>query len=319
MKWVEVEINTSKAASDVLSEICRELGASGVVLEDGEEIAEMVQNSPVFEYIDDSILKNLPEGVTIKAYYPDDENSDSVISAIKGKIKLVSNYFDTGKADIRSRVVDDEDWASNWKKFYKPFKITEHIVIKPTWEQYKGSDGENVIEIDPGMAFGNGTHETTILCAKLIEKYLQTGDSAADIGTGSGILAMIMAKTGASSVDAVDIDKVAVKAARANIILNGLNDRVKVKLGSIEALKRKKYRLIAANIIADVIIGMADKLHECLEDESYFIASGIIKTRREDVVKNLTRSGFKVLETSTMNEWVGICFKWQDSMLAKKV
>lgn len=314
MKWVEVSIYTSNAASDVLSEICTELGASGVALEDGQEIAEMVKNSQVSDYIDDSVIVNLPEGVIIKAYYPDDENSDSLISVIKDKIKLVSGYFDTGRSEVKSLVIDEEDWASNWKKYYKPFRITESITIKPTWEHYEGAENEKVIEIDPGMAFGTGTHETTILCAKLIEKYLTAGDAAADIGTGSGILALIMAKSGASFVEAVDTDNVAVKVANENVILNGLQDEVFVKLGSTEDLEKRKYKLIAANIIADVIIGMADRIPEYLEDAGYFIASGIIKTRKEDVERNLEKSGFKVLETLTMNEWVGMCFKWQGSM-----
>lgn len=314
MKWTEVAINTSKIASDVISQICVELGASGVVLEDREEILEMVKNSCVSDYIDTSVAAGLPEGVTIKAYYPYEHNMGSLTEIIKDKIKLASGFFDTGKADIRTSIIDEEDWANNWKKYYKPFKITKDITVKPSWEQYKGADGENVIEIDPGMAFGNGTHETTILCAKLIEKYIKAGDIAADLGTGSGILAIIMAKSGASFVDAVDIDNVAVKAAKGNIILNGLIDKVAVKKGSAEVLTKKKYNLIAANIIADVIIGMADKIREYLSGSGYFIASGIIRDRCGEVVDSMEKNGFKMLEKLAMSEWVGICFRWQDSM-----
>jgi ribosomal protein L11 methylase PrmA len=184
-------------------------------------------------------MSELGDDVVIKAYFPGDRNIEELSSLIKEKIAFISNFLDIGKGFSSHSEIDEEDWANAWKKYFKPFSIAEGIVIKPTWEHYDAGQNEIIIQLDPGMAFGTGTHETTRLCAGLLKKYLKSGDSVIDLGCGTGILAIIAAKLGAKNIKAIDIDSVAVRITRENSELNNVSDKIEQYTGIMDDLAGK--------------------------------------------------------------------------------
>ncbi len=314
MKWYEIIINTTEEASDAISEMLTSIGAGGVAIEDPNDIRRELLKPGTLDYADQEFLDNLGEDVKIKAYFSDDKNLNELIALINEKINFIGNFLDTGKGYAGYNEVDDEDWATSWKKYYKPVKVGEKVVIKPSWESFEASVEDIVIELDPGMAFGTGTHETTVMCSQLLEKYLKEGDTLLDLGCGTGILAIIAHKLGAKDITAVDIDEVAVKVARENCRLNNVISGINVVKGVLKDVKPFKYDIVIANIIASVIVDISDLMPYYVNDEGYFLTSGIIKERKQDVLDAYTSKGFKVEEVLEMGEWVAIAFKCQGSL-----
>lgn len=313
MKWIELSITTTAEACDAISEMLTAIGAGGVVIEDPNDIGALIQatDSPDCVHEEFINLSCSDADVIVKAYFPEAGNTAELIEAIRDKVKHVSNYLNTGKGAVGCSLIDDEDWANEWKKYYKPIRISERIVVRPSWEDYSGSGNEIVILMDPGMAFGTGAHETTRMCALLLEEYMAHGNKVMDIGCGTGILSIIAAKLGAEKVEAVDTDEVAVRVAKENCALNGVADRVNVVKGTIGDVTESKADIVVANIIADVIIGISEFVPRYLKDGGYFVASGIIKERKQSVTEAYARLGFEAEHIKEMGEWVAISFKCQ--------
>ncbi len=309
MKWIEIKIITTEEASDAISEMLTAIGAGGVAIEDPNEIRRQLSSPSSLDYADDEFMNSLDEDVTIKAYFPSDSSGEGLVELIREKLAFVSRFLDTGKGYSGMKEVDDEDWATAWKKYYKPFSISENMVIKPSWEEYSPRAGETVIELDPGMAFGTGTHETTKLCAQMLEKYIRSGDRVIDLGCGSGILSIISAKLGAANVLAADIDETAVKVTRENCVINGVEDKVTAVRAILDDLERQEADVMVANIIADVIVGISPQVSGYIKKEGYMITSGIIKERKDEVINAYTSLGFTLLEAVELGEWVAIAFK----------
>ncbi|MDD3298838.1 MAG: 50S ribosomal protein L11 methyltransferase, partial [Firmicutes bacterium] len=202
--------------------------------------------------------------------------------------------------------VEDEEWAENWKKFYKPLRIGQNIVVKPSWEDYRPGEGDIMVTIDPGMAFGTGTHESTVLCMELMEKYLKKGDRVLDIGCGSGILAVTAALLGAGAVEAYDLQQLAVDITKKNTRLNGVDQVIKAKQGDLLDRVRGRADIIVSNIVADVIIRMGPLVTGHLKPGAVFIASGIIRDRKEEVCKALLYNGMEIMEERRRNEWIAL-------------
>jgi ribosomal protein L11 methyltransferase len=314
MKWYEVIINTTDEASDAISEMLTSIGAGGVAIEDPNDIRKELLKPGTLDYADQAFFDNLGEDVKIKAYFSNDKNLNELIELINEKIKFVGNFLNTGKGYMGYNEVDDEDWATSWKKYYKPVKIAERVVIKPSWEQYEASCDDIVIELDPGMAFGTGTHETTMMCAQLLEKYLKEGDSTMDLGCGTGILSIIAHKLGAKNITAIDIDDVAVNVAVENCKINNADDGIKVIKGVLSDVEPFKHNIVIANIIASVIVDISESMPYYVNKEGYFLTSGIIKERKQEVLDAYNSKGFKAVEILEMGEWVAIAFKCQDSL-----
>lgn len=315
MKWIELKVITSHEAADAVSEFLLELGAGGVEIYDPHD-ADIIRNAPGERiHYDASVFPDI-ENTVLKAYFPEGADSDKVSGILREKLRGASAYLDMGPATIESSFVDDEDWANSWKKYYKPFNITDKIIIKPSWEELdnKNRDGV-VVEIDPGMAFGTGTHETTAMCAGLIEEYLKPGDEVIDLGCGSGILSIIAVKLGAGSVQAVDVDSMAVRVSRENACRNHVDTKIRFTEGTITDVAPVKADMIAANITSDVIIDISAKLKYYLRPDGIFITSGVIRSRAEEVLDTYKRHGFALMKSIQKGEWMGMAFRWQGSLL----
>ncbi|MGM8214160.1 50S ribosomal protein L11 methyltransferase [Bacillaceae bacterium W0354] len=308
MKWSEIKIHTTQEAIEPISNILHESGASGVVIEDPEDLFAK-EGIELFGTIYELDPNDYPdEGVYIKAYLPMNSFLGETVEGIKQAItNLVTYDIDIGKNAVTISEVDEEDWATAWKKYYKPVKISEKITIIPTWEEYeKVSSDEIIIELDPGMAFGTGTHPTTVLSIQALEQYIKSGDRVIDVGSGSGVLTIAASLLGASTVKAFDLDEIAVKSTQNNVKLNHVQNRVLVKQNDLLKGIEEKADVIVSNILAEIIVQFVEDAYECLEDEGYFITSGIIKAKKDEVKDKLIDVGFKVIEMNEMEDWISI-------------
>lgn len=281
--WIEVGIRMNREVQEAATEILYNEGAQGVVLED--EADQLV----------------------IKTYLPENEVSPEKLAIIKDKIQGLTQFgLNPGNVELFTNTVHEEDWANSWKEYFYPEKISEIFVVKPTWREYKAKPGEKVIEIDPGMAFGTGTHPSTFLALQALEEIGPKQQNMLDVGTGSGILAIAAAMLGIEQITAVDIDSVAVQVAKENIMVNKMQKQVQVMRSDLFQRiieKEKKFKLVTANIIAEIILKMIPDLPDVLEEGGYFIASGIITERFEDVRIALQEKGFELIKIFRNGEW----------------
>lgn len=305
MKWSEFSIHTTNEAIEPISNILHEAGASGVVIEDPFELTKGREDQ--FGEIYQLNPQDYPkEGVIIKAYLLDNSLLKQTVIDIKEAInRLVLYHIDIGKNKVTVSEVNEEDWATAWKKYYHPVKITEKITIVPTWEQYKAAnEDELIIELDPGMAFGTGTHPTTVMCIQALEKIVRSGDTVIDVGTGSGVLSIAAAKLGAQRVFAYDLDEVATTAAQQNIKLNNVQHLVTIMQNNLLENVQETAQVVVANILAEVVIRLADQATVHVEPDGYFITSGIIQQKKQEVKTALENAGFVVVEEIMMEEWI---------------
>lgn len=304
--WIEIMVITTSEAVEPVSAIFYECGAAGVAIEDPADVINSNTLPHDWDYIDEKLLPQDTGEVKVKGYFPGNSSIDDVIDSIKISVSKLDEFgIDKGKGEVITREVNEQDWANSWKKYYKPFKIGYNIVIKPSWEDYDAKPEDIVLELDPGMAFGTGTHETTRMCIELLEKYFKEGSVVFDIGCGSGILSIASSKLGASKVIGVDIDEVAVRASIENMAVSNVHN-VEIKHGNLFDVIEGKADIIVANIIADVIIKISKTTTEFLKPSGVFITSGIIRDRADDVKKALCNNGFDIIEVREMGEWVAI-------------
>lgn len=315
MDWVELTIHTTTAGADVVSEALMAEGSSGTMVEDRADIPDPTKPNGYWEIIDANLINTLPEDVVVHAWFEPDGAFADRMQALKMRmeeLKTLDLGFDLGTLAIDAQNVHDEDWSEVWKKFYKPFRAGRNLVVKPTWELYDPQPGDKIIEIDPGMAFGSGTHETTGMCLELLEEAMKGGESVIDVGTGSGILAIGAAMLGAKDVLAIDIDPTAVRVAQENIEHNGLTDKIRAVEGNLLASSDGVCELCVANIIADVICMFAAPLNDHIVPGGLFICSGIIKERERDVVDALNAANYTILEIRRKGEWVAMLSRRHD-------
>ena len=305
MKWSEISIHTTQEAVEAISNILHEAGAGGVVIEDPYELTKERKSSfgEIYQLNPDDYPE---EGVIIKAYLPVNSFLGETVNEIKQAINSLMLYnIDLGKNSITISEVNEEEWATAWKKYYNPVKISEKFTIVPTWETYERvSSDELIIELDPGMAFGTGTHPTTVMCIQSLEKCVKQGDLVIDVGTGSGILSIAAAMLGAKSVKALDLDPVAVDSAKLNVKLNKMQHVVSVSQNNLLDNIKEPVDVIVANILAEIILRFIDDAYHLLEKDGFFITSGIIQAKKQEVKDALLRVGFIIEETLVMEDWV---------------
>lgn len=315
MDWVELTVHTTTAGADVVSELLMAEGSTGTMVEDRADIPDPNKPNGYWEIFDPKLIDSLPEDVVVHAWFEPDGAFGDKLNALHSRLaelKTMDLGIDLGSLTLDTQNVRDEDWSEVWKRFYKPFRAGKKLVVKPTWEPYEALPGDQIIEIDPGMAFGSGTHETTSMCLELIEEVMQGGESVIDVGTGSGILAIGAALLGAKDVLAIDIDPTAVRVAKENIEHNHLEDKIQAVEGNLLEKNDSVCQLCVANIIADVICMFAAPLNEHIVPGGLFICSGIIKEREQDVADALLAANYTILEIRRKGEWVAMLARRHD-------
>ncbi len=302
MEYKQIKVNCS---IDDLEQVCAVMSMvdNGLMIEDYSDADENLK-TVYGDLLDESILNADKTRADVSVFIPLQRSPSEAEQFLKERFSYLNIAFNMTVIGVA-----DEDWASSWKKYYKPTPIGEHIMVVPAWEEYEPKPDQIIVRMDPGMAFGTGSHETTRLVGTLIEKHLNKGDKVLDVGTGSGILAIIASRLGASSVDAYDIDPVAVKVANENIKDNGITNitcEVSDLLRSVRA--DSKYKLISANIVADIIIRMSPDLAQFADDGCIFIASGVINSRADEVIEAMKKTPFELIETLEEKDWVALAF-----------
>lgn len=304
MDWMELVIHTTTEGSDEVSLILTDAGASGTMIEDRADIPDPSRPHGIWEIIDPRLLDSMPEDVLVHAWFEPDEKLPLLLDQIRYALSRLPNEGGRmGSLRLETRSVNDEAWKDVWKKYYKPFYAGKHLVIKPTWEDFAPQPGDKVIEIDPGMAFGSGTHETTAMCLSLLEESITGSESVIDVGTGSGILAIGAALFGAGSVLAIDIDPDAVRVASENVEHNHVGGIVSVRQGNLLDHVESVCDICVANIISDVIIAFAAPLREHIRPGGLFICSGIVSVRAEEVLSALEKAPYEILRRENRGEW----------------
>ena len=304
-KWAEISIYTTQEATEAVAAVFHELGAGGVVIED----PDLIQSYRRSGNWTDCIFPDEPavDYVTVVAYLPSNEELPAKLRILSQRIDDLAGYsLDKGRGIIRWREVRETEWADSWKQYFHTSRIGERFVVKPSWEEYSPQTGDLVLELDPGMAFGTGTHGTTILCLESIEDLVEPGMTVFDIGAGSGILSIAAAKLGAAQVKAVEYDAVAAETARQNVAVNGVEKIVEVKQGNLLDGVPGEADVIVANLIADLILKMAPAIPVHLKPSGCFVGSGIIKDRLPDVTDALSRQGLTVTRVREAGEWAAV-------------
>ncbi len=312
MNWIKTTVLTTTIGADMVSQALIDAGSAGTVIEDKNDIALNQRPEGQWDIIDESIAKNMSDDVKVSGFYALDDRVSDSLARLREKISCLPALApdaDLGKLDISTSTLDDEDWAESWKKEYRVFRLGKSIVVRPSWEEYEPAPGDKIVSIDPGMAFGTGTHETTGMCVTLIEEYVRPGMTCLDIGTGTGILAIACAHMGAKRVIAGDIDPVAVRVARENVAINGFESVIETREGDLLSVADITADVVIANIIADVIINIAQPVTGFIKNGGTFICSGISEDRAEDVVDALTNAGFISVDVRNMGEWTAIACK----------
>lgn len=305
MNWVEIKVKTTTEAIEAVSNIFYEAGVAGVVIED-PKIYLRPHDPDEWDYLD------IPEGLDfevaqVTGYLTEDSSLAERAQVIRDRISKLPSYgLDIGKGEVALTTISEANWGQAWKKYYKPTHVGKNIVIKPSWEVYAPKTDEVIIELDPGMAFGTGTHETTMLCLEILEKYIKKDSTVIDVGCGSGILSIACGKLGAKQVLAIDKDKNAVRIAGENIKRNNLDTCIQAAAGDKLADINIKADIIVANIIADVVIELSKDAALYLEDNGIFITSGIIKDRKLSVIEALEKNGFDLIQQFEKGEWVAL-------------
>lgn len=324
MEWIEVFVATSQMGLEPVEGVLYQCDLNGLMIHDEADFAEFLENpNREWDYVADELVEEKQEQTTgITFFLRDNLYGREQLSQIKSalqSVKETEKELDLGSLEVTMKNVAEEDWANNWKKYFKPFPVGDKIMIKPSWEELPAQTDKIILKIDPGHIFGTGTHETTQLCMELIEKYVKKDDMVLDIGCGSGILSIASLLLDAKEADAVDIDPNAIQIAYENSDRNDIDrSRYHVKAGNILEDKElqasysgKKYDLVAANIVADVIIALTKQVPDYIKDGGIFLCSGIITERKEDVLEALKAANFAVLDIKEKTSWVAIATRYE--------
>ncbi|MCH5325012.1 MAG: 50S ribosomal protein L11 methyltransferase [Eubacterium sp.] len=316
MNFKKLDIYTESDAVQVLVMRLSELGINGFEIHDKADFEEFLENKEYnWDYVDDSLMKLSETDTHITCYLQDNEQGAELMSAISGvldELKGTDNGF-YGSLEVAVDEVREEDWADNWKQYYKPFKVGEKLIIKPSWETVDNTEGRKILEIDPASSFGTGQHHTTRLVMELLEQQISGGERVLDLGTGSGILSIAALLLGAKQVTMTDVFLNSVNTAAENAAKNGFGpDKATAYCGNIiddETLREKiggGYDVIVANIVADVIIGMSPYFYGFMKPDGTLIVSGIITERLDEVTDALTTNGFEITELREKEGWNAI-------------
>ena len=320
MNWTELCIFTSTEGSDILCGCLLGIGINGFVVRDAKDFEEFLENKTGnWDYIDDDLmsLKNCETSVTV--YLPDNAQGKEMFDSIKSelsRLKEIDENNSFGRLEYEFKNVCEEDWANNWKQYFKPLCVGDKLLIKPSWENAPENDNRIILEIDPASSFGTGQHNTTQLCLELLEKNISGNERVLDLGCGSGILSIAAILLGADYCTAVDIDQNSVKIAKENAEKNNIpKEKYTAYCGNVitdnELVKTigNGYKIVVANIVADVLIGMSDIFSDFLTDDGILIMSGIIVERKDEVIDAVKSQGFEVVSVAEKDGWAAVSMK----------
>lgn len=321
MDWIKVTIYTSAEGIEGVTGRLYQLGITGLEIEDEQDFLEFLENNKQYwDYVDEDLVKQKHTETKVSCYVSNDMNGNELLIAIRDSMKEMKDLDDDnsyGRLEVEIENTSTEDWANNWKKYFHPMEVGEKILIKPEWEELTEPTDRLVFNINPGMSFGTGSHYTTQLCIEALEKYIKPGIKMLDLGCGSGILSILSLMLGAKEAVAVDIDPNAVDTAYENAQMNNIGrEHYKVLSGNVvtdkeiqDIISQDKYEVVAANIVADVIIGLAPKAREYMKEGGVFITSGIIEGRQDEVKEALEENGFEIVDIRNRKDWYSIICK----------
>lgn len=326
MEWIKVTIYTSSEGIEPLTGVLYQIGINGVEIEDEADFYEFLENNHQYwDYVDEDLKKEKHKETCVNVYVSDNAAGRETLVAIKNELRLLKgrdseNAF--GRLEISLDNISEEDWANNWKKFFHPIEVGNKILIKPEWEELADETDRIVFSVNPGMSFGSGTHHTTQLCIEALENYINNDTYMLDLGCGSGILSIIGMMLGAKEAYAVDIDPNAVEIAYDNAERNGIGrQRYFVTAGDVTSdekligrLSERKYDVVVANIVADVIIAISSTAAKLIEKDGVYITSGIIEDRIDDVKEALEICGFEIQSMARKADWACIISKLKNNV-----
>ena len=298
MDWTEIKATVPTEQVDEAAAIANMTVPYGIYIEDYSNLEQDALEIAHIDLIDEELVNKDRTKSIIHLYIADSDNAVEVLSFLKERMTACGIDFNLG-----SETVDDNDWNENWKKYFKAFEIGEKLAVCPSWEEYNNKDNRIVISLDPGAAFGTGTHATTSLCLEILENKICEEHSVLDVGTGSGILAIASMLLGAKSAIGVDIDALSVETANENARRNNVEQGTEFIVGNLADKISGKYDVVCANIVADVIIRLFDNIGNFMKDDGVLIISGIIDIRAEEVERSAIEHGFKIIENHTREEW----------------
>ena len=301
--WTEIEITVPCEKAGIAGDIANMTVPHGIYIEDYSNLEEEAMEIAHIDLIDEELLKKDRDHAIIHVYISPKDNPAEAVSFLEDRFAACGEDY-----SIRRESCHMDDWLNNWKKYFKPIPVGERLLIRPVWEEEFDSAGRVVLNLEPGLAFGTGTHETTRLCLELIERYLEPGSKMLDMGCGSGILSVAALLLGADSAVGVDIDPLAVKTAGENARLNQVSDRFCGICGNLSEKVSGSFQLIAANIVADVVITLSRSVPDFLEPQGVYIISGIIDSREEDVLAAL-EGRFEIIERREERGWVAMALR----------
>lgn len=300
MNWTEIKITVNTSDTERASNIAVMAVPYGIYIEDYSTLEQEAWEIAHIDLIDEELLGKSRDKSVIHIYVAENENPNEAVSFVTARLEAENVDF-----TIEAEGCTEEDWANNWKAYFKPLKIGERLFVRPVWEKDFDSEGRAVLNIEPGAAFGTGAHDTTRLCLEELDRTVKKGDTVLDIGCGSGILAVSSLLLGADKAFGVDIDPLAVKTAKANGEMNGFTEpQLTFVCGDLADKVTEKYSLVVANIVADVIMLFSTQVRAFMLPGAKFIASGIIDTRADEVVACLQKAGLNVIERRENGGWV---------------
>lgn len=299
MEWTDIQTTVPARYAETAEDIATGISGGGLYVEDYRDLEAQVEAIAHVDLIEEELLRRSRDEVIIHLYLSPEENAAEVVELLKDRL---------ARAEVPYRMacegVKQEDWESGWKAYYHALTIGERLAIVPSWETL--DTDRAVVTLDPGMAFGTGAHETTALCLETLDALVHGGERVLDIGTGSGILAIAALKLGAAKAEGVDIDPMCVRTAGENALRNGVENDFTVLIGDLSAQASGKYDIICANIVANAILHLAPAVPPLLSETGAFIASGIIDTRKDEVLEGLTKAGLHIQEVREKNGWAAI-------------
>ncbi len=341
MRWMEFQLKTSSEAAEAVAERLAQMGAAGLATEDPEELQEILQEDDDTLFVEPDFLRELPTYTRIRAYFPYDEEgvawnvlepgefSDHATDTVyangrfpKGRVSLesfleilrkelayIGQFLPIGPAEILASEVDESAWRDKWKEYFHPIHLSDRLFVSPSWETFRGPSQAKVIYLDPGSAFGSGSHESTQLAAAQLDHYMKVGSTVLDLGTGSGILAIAAALLGARQVRAIDISENAIEVCRENVEKNQLSSKITCEVGEL-AEDQGQYDFIAANLIAEILIELAPEFAKHLKPLGLVACSGIINTKKDQVLRAFTKAGYTLFNEEKLNDWYVLVFSY---------